>query len=262
MTIAVSAIGYGLVNYWLIKQIECSAEGESIPSVCGQLDSLKNKSIFFTNLDQSLLYSQVLKNEQGQAFQPTAYRKVLPGTLKIEFAKKNPSYRLQFGQKTYLANAYNFLSNDDQQFKSLPVIVVSRDYQEKIDPPRIDAEFNQELIDLITTAEQHQLIFYSIEVNGRESVVNTKNWRFKFEYEQSDWNELLAKIKVINNNLDSNLFDQDRPLIDMSFNLPILKSDAVNSVQSDGQQDNSTSSAQPKTVPATSSAQEQPAVDN
>ncbi len=219
-------LGYGLINYWVIRDIRCLERGEDIPTICKQLEPLKGKSIFFTNLDQSILYSQVLKNQQGQAFQAVDYYKQLPNTLVIDFKKKNPSYRLKFKEEIYLANIHNFLAQDDEQFSSLPMIEITDFYQPQINPPHIEPELNSKLIKLVELCDQFHLPLNTAKIDRSQSELNIDNWQFIFEYEQVDWLQMLPKAKVIIDNLDQPDHRSAKFVVDMRFNLPVLKSQA------------------------------------
>ncbi len=194
--------------------------------LCQQLSSLKGKSLFFYNLDQSLLFEKILKNEKGQSFQVVKIKKKLPDHLIIHFKQQNPSYRLLVDNNVYLANQQNFISQNDQNFKDLVIVELSSDYHQHINPPKIKADLNQTIIRLVTALEKYELPVLSIKLNRAESKLKIRQgWQYLFDFSSFSPETLAQQVKLIETELITQDFATPVKYIDLRFKLPVVKTE-------------------------------------
>ncbi len=207
-----------------IKKIECLVDGHSNQDICVQLSDLKNKSLFFTNLEETDLFEQVLINKVGQVFLPIKVQKKLPQTLIITFSKEDPLYRLSFQDEVFLVNSKNFLVEDSNQF-NLPSIHLTDFYTDNISGKILDSTLNMKISKLTSDLSESNLIFERIEFDGQNSSLKVNGVKFIF----SDDNLELLVLKVgsiLNDfqNIESQIPEnQQLEEIDMRFDLPIVR---------------------------------------
>lgn len=248
---------YGFVQHWRIKQVQClltdsaleldqikhlsraeldalmsssNSTLQPIPEICQQMDFLQQRSLFFYNLDTSPLFSQVVKNDKGQAFQVVRYYKRLPHELVLLFTKQDPSYRLVLDKQVFLVNQQDFICADDQHFQDLPLVRLDKKYKDKINHQKIERGFNQQLLNLVQALLKQQVRFETIVIAGQESYVTNKQWRrFIFDFTQLQTKALAAqlakKIVLIQQNLEQSQFEGQIQGVDMRFDLPVVRTD-------------------------------------
>ncbi len=207
---------FSLFNFFLIKDIDCQTDNQEI---CEQFDFLKNKSLFFTNLDDQLL-AQVFESKDGQAIQVLDYQKKLPQTLILEVKNQDPSYRLEIQDQFFLVNQENFLAEDDGQYELLTV-KLSEKYQNKINEKKIDPSLNNKIIDLVDSLEKIEVD--EILVNESESYLFINGLRYIFEFTQEDPVKLAAKISLMQKEIAVLEHDEDILQVDLRFKNPVIK---------------------------------------
>jgi hypothetical protein len=201
-------------------------DGQETTEICQQLSSLKGKSLFFYNLDQSLLFEKILKNEKGQSFQVVEIKKKLPNHLLIYFKQQDPSYRLLVDNDVYLANQQNFISQNDQNFKDLVIVELSSHYQQQINPPKIRSDLNQTIIKLVTALEEYELSVLSIKLNQTESQLKIRRgWQYLFDFSSFSPETLAQQVKLIEAELTKQDFASPVKSIDLRFKLPVVKTE-------------------------------------
>lgn len=226
IAIAVFTTGSWFTNTQLlvINQLECQVEGKAYPEICQQLDHLKGKPIFFFDLEETSLYQDLLKNDQGQIFRPDFIQRQLPGKLIINLIKEQPKYQLVVEDQTYWINNQNYFGQNDPSL-DLPRVRLSSSYQQVVQDRKVDPNFNQEVIDLLEQFEHYQVNFKEIYLSGQESKVILENdIEMLFELGQ-DSQQLAAKVKLISLQLEDikeNL-PQNIETIDLRFDMPVVK---------------------------------------
>ncbi|MEA2056262.1 MAG: hypothetical protein U9O78_00895 [Patescibacteria group bacterium] len=213
---------YAFIEVSRIESITCLVEGKSQADICQQLDSIKNKSLFFFNFDQADFRKKILKNEKGQSFAVLNVEKKLPNKLIIHFDQQDPSYRLLIGNDVYLVNQSNYVSQNDEYFKDLVLVELVENSVNKVTSPKIDSNFNQLMIKLIVELQKLEIEPQLIKINGPESIVKLNN-NFIFLFDCNEYEPLILaqKIKLIFANLDISQFEQIES-IDLRFNLPVV----------------------------------------
>lgn len=213
--------------FFRITQIEAIVDGEPYEKLANQLSSLKGRSLFFTNYEQTPIFTSTLKNEQGQIFEPQRLEKELPNKLIVYFSLQDPLYRLSWDQELYLVNSRHFLAEDSPEF-DLPVVELSDEYADQIKGDKINSNLNHIIQNLIANLKQVQIQPSKIYLDKSDSFIIFKGTKFVFE-DGFDKSVLAAKIKIIEVNLD-NLKNISGGInfIDMRFDLPVLHSSNPN----------------------------------
>jgi len=208
-----------------IRKIECYVDGQANSEICSQLSFLENKSLFFTNLEKSPLFQQVLVNDLGQVFLPVKTQKKLPSTLLVTLSKEDPLYRISFEDKTFLVNSMNFLAEDSQQFM-VPSIQLSDKYSSNIHDKKFDPMLNKQINELTTNLKSAGLNFNQITLDKDNSSLLINNNKFIFS-DNGDLGLLISKISVIlsdEKTIRSQIpIDKKIKEIDMRFDLPIVR---------------------------------------
>lgn len=207
-----------------VRNIECLVDGHSDQDICTQLSFLKNKSLFFTNLEKTALYEQVLLNKVGQVFLPIKVQKKLPQTLMITLSREDPLYRLSFQNEVFLVNSKNFLAEDSDQF-DLPSIHLTDLYINNINGKKLDSTLNIKISKLTSDLSEANLIFEKIEFDGQNSSLRVNGIKFIFSDDNIEL--LVPKVSSILNdfqNVESQIPEnQQLEEIDMRFDLPIVR---------------------------------------
>lgn len=175
-----------------ISHIECLVEEKVDKEFCTQLNFLNGKSLFFTNLERTALFQQVLTNELEQVYMPLEVKRELPNKLVIKFIREDPLYRLEFEDQTYLVNSKHYLATDSDEFK-LPLITLAEAYGQFIDQDKIDPEQSKKLYTLADSLQQLQVNFEQVYFDGSESYVKTDQAEFLFS-DQDDYRQLALNI--------------------------------------------------------------------
>jgi len=224
----IGAVVFSILNIFLIKNIICRPDQDN---VCQQFNFLQDKSLFFTNFDNKLL-AQVFKTTDGQAIQVLNYQKKLPNTLFLDIKQQDPSYRLYFQDQIFLANKKNFLATNDEQYDLLKV-KLSEDYQDQVDPPQINKDLNQDLIDL--TQAISDLSINEIFINGADSILTVDGLDYVFEFQAEDPLITAKKIVLMKNKISEIEEERDILLVDLRFKNPVIKfAKAVTNEGNDG----------------------------
>lgn len=208
----------------IIDKVECYIHDQPNPEICKQLFFLKNQSLFFSDLQQTELYQDLLKNSQGQIFRPEAIERVLPQTLIVHLIKEQPQYQLFFEGQSYWVNSQNFFGQSDPSL-NLPIVELSQNHSKIIKDHQIDSEFNQQVLALLAGFKQYNLNFEKIILDRQQSkLILTDQSQFVFELGQNP-TKLAAQIKLISLQLDE--IQQSLPSqmteIDLRFEHPVVK---------------------------------------
>ncbi len=209
--------------FFKISQVTAIVDGEVNPELSSSLNFLQNKSLFFTNLDQTALFTETQRNEQGQIFLPQRIEKKLPGELIVYFTQQGPLYRLNWQENLYLVNSKHFLSEDSPEFE-LMTVVLSANYQDQITDNQIDPQLNLTIQNLIKALKDYEIQPDKIFLDLAESYLIIEDHKYIFE-EQAGKQLLAAKIKIIETHLDKlELTTGAVDSIDLRFDLPVIKS--------------------------------------
>lgn len=211
-------------SYFLrINQVTAVVDGELDTGLSASLDFLHHKSLFYTNLEQTALFSETLKNDQGQIYIPQSIEKKISGELIIYFTQEDPLYRLLWEEKLYSVNSKNFLAEDSPDY-GLLTVTLSSDYQDQIHDNQINYQLNQTIQNLIQALEDREIQPEEIILDSTESYLIYAGNKYIFE-EQAEKQLMALKISIIHSNLN----DLDLPagainFIDLRFDLPVINS--------------------------------------
>ncbi|MBD3250562.1 MAG: hypothetical protein GF381_03280 [Candidatus Pacebacteria bacterium] len=225
--ISLTGLVLWLINTQLlvVENLECYLDGQLEPVVCQQLSELKGQSFLFTNLDRSVLYTKLLKNDQGQIFQVSTYSKKLPSSLIIELTKQQPVYQLisQDGQ-SYWVNRQNYFGQNDPSLK-LPQVQLKSSMPEVIQDQQVEPEFNQQLIKLVDLLSEVDLNYQQLILDGSASkLILVDGLPLLFEFGQDELRlvgQIQATVKqreLIEQELAASLKE-----IDFRFDLPVVR---------------------------------------
>ncbi len=226
VVVLVSMTLFVLTFAFRIKQVKVEGvAAQQFPQQ--QLKFLHNKSLFFTNFEKTPLFTNPIKNEQGQIFIPKKISKKLPSTIIIRFQQEDPLYRLQWRDETYLINSNDFLGQDDDSF-DLTLVSVSSNYDHLIKGDKLDSQLNSNIQLLLKYLERNDLHPKEIFLDQHQSYLQVDQTRFIFE-DEADFSVLTAKMKTIVANLDY-IREQvpDYNEIDLRFDLPVVENDQEN----------------------------------
>ena len=225
----------GLIFFaWLprIKTIRCLVLEEPDSQFCQKFGFLKEKSLFFTNLEQTDLYKTNLSNDQGLVYVPIKIKRQLPSTLVIYFQAETPWYLLSWAGKQYLVNSHHQLtavtSPDIKLSSDLIEIELASIYEDKVDEEKqqLDAQLNKQNYDLIQALARHGVKHQRLIIDGPQSYFLDNDIEYVFEFKLSDFDELAIKTKIIQDNLSAIEKDprntQAITMIDLRFDLPVI----------------------------------------
>ncbi len=214
----------GLAYCFKIKNITCLVAGVADQEFCQQLFFLKNKSLFFTNFEQTPLFTSTLVNDQEQVFEPLELVKVLPDTVIINFKKEDPWYKLVINEQTFVVNSRGYLAPDSATF-ALPQVQLASDYQEQVKADKIDQDLHLLIYGLVHNFEQKSLAISNLTIDHDSSWMQLGKVKYLFEQDVSPA-LLAAQIKIIQDNLElvkQELNSESESLqVDLRFGLPVV----------------------------------------
>lgn len=209
---------------FVFKQINCFSENNILEDgVCKIInDNLRGKSVFFTDLENELVWQELLANQQfSQVYQYQKIEKSIIGNADLWLLTKLPDYRLILGSEQFLLNQSNKLK-DNQDRLILPSI-------EFLGDPSInqhgylEESYHQQFLTLSRALSEQQIISKKvvwqndleihIYLDEIEVIMdNTKDFDYQIERLA-----LILKEEQLQNILPT------KKILDMRFNLPVLK---------------------------------------
>lgn len=208
---------------FVFKQINCSLEQMSLESgVCEQINQhFKGKSLFFTDLENDPFWDDLLADQNySQVYQYASIKKSLSGQADLLLLAKLPDYRLVVGQEKYLLNQNNKLKND-QTSLVLPSIEFIGDLS--LENGYLDEAYHHKFLSLALALNEHQIKTEKIVWQSDQEI-----HLFLPEIEvllddQKDFAYQIERLAVILKQEESRALLLEKRLLDMRFNLPVLK---------------------------------------
>lgn len=209
---------------FIFKKINCSVENASLESgVCERInDRFKNKSLFFTDFENDQIWDDLIADQQyGQVYQYQRINKSLFGEADLVLLAKLPDYRLIIGQDRYLLNQNNKLKND----------------QDKLILPSIEFVGDSSLNEHGYLQEAYHQKFLSLSQALKENKIETSKiiWQSDQEIhifckeievivdDDNDFNYQMERLSLIFKQEDVKETLLSKKVLDMRFNLPVLK---------------------------------------
>lgn len=209
---------------FVFRQINCLSEGNTLePGVCEVInDRLRGKSIFFTDLENELIWEDLLSNQQfSQAYQYQKIKKSVTGKTELWLITKLPDYRLILGSEQYLLNQSNKLK-DNQDRLILPSIEFMGD-------PNInqhgylEENYHKQFLVLSRALSDQQIVSKRIVWQNDLEIYlyldeievimdNTKDFAYQIE-----------RLALILNEEELKAILPTKKILDLRFNLPVLK---------------------------------------
>lgn len=214
-----SAVILSLIIYPKISMISCYLAENQIEVTCPAMTGLVGQRFFFSR-PEKILASQVIKNDRGQLLQLVDWQKEIPGELKLFFSHRPPLGRLKINDQTYLVTHPNLLSADDPH-SSLPFATLTGGSLAQVDLSKgtVNPDFSQELAAWTSAVQDLQIEFWVI--NDQQSQLKVNGWPvFIFDFDQSAA-ETVAKIKIIQDQVERPQISSSSGQIDLRFQLPV-----------------------------------------
>lgn len=209
---------------FVFKKIDCFSENNILEDgVCEIInDKLKGKSIFFTDLENELIWQELLANQRfSQVYQYQKIEKFIIGNAKLWLLTKLPDYRLVLDSEQFLLNQSNKLK-DNQDRLILPSI-------EFLGDPNInqhgylEEDYHQQFLNLSRALSEQQIVSKKIVWQSDLEIYiyldetevlmdNTKDFDYQIERLA-----LILKEEKLKDVLPT------KKILDMRFNLPVLK---------------------------------------
>jgi len=209
---------------FVFRNINCSIENATLESgVCQRInDYFKGRSLFFTDLVNEPIWNELLTDQQyGQVYQYQRIKKSLNGNADLYLLAKSPDYRLIFDQKRYLLNQSNQLKNDQDRL-NLPTIEFIADAS-LVAHGYLDETYHQKFLAL-----SQALVKYKIETNkivwqsDQEIHLFTKEIEVLLD-DQKDFDYQIERLSLILKQNEVENILANKRILDMRFNLPVLK---------------------------------------
>lgn len=220
---------FGIVLFLLLRfvfvfrQIDCFLEEMSLESgVCDQINQhFKGKSLFFTDLENDSLWDDLLANQNySQVYQYASIKKSLSGRVKLFLIAKLPDYRLIIGQDKYLLNQNNKLKND-QISLVLPSIEFSGELS--IENGYLNENYHHKFLSLSSALSKYQIETEKILwQNDQEIHLFVREIEVLLD-DQKDFDYQIERLSVILKQEESKALLKEKEILDMRFNLPVLK---------------------------------------
>ena len=209
---------------FVFRQINCLSEGNTLEvGVCETInDRLKGKSIFFTDLEDELIWEDLLSNQQfSQVYQYQKIKKSVTGKTELWLITKLPDYRLILGSEQHLLNQSNKLKDNQDQL-ILPSI-------EFVGDPNINQHGYLE--------ENYHKQFLALSRALSDQQINSKRivWQNDLEIylyldeievimdNTKDFAYQIERLALILKEEELKTILPTKKILDMRFNLPVLK---------------------------------------
>ena len=213
---------------FVVRQIECISENYHLETgVCEMInDYFSGRSLFFTDFENEPIWEQLLANQQfNQVYQYQKIDKAIVGRSKLYLISKLPDYRLLIGDQRYLLNQSNQLKND-QEHLVLPTIKFMGEAQ-IVEQGYLMESYHQQFLKLSQAINQEKLsvtniiwqndanieLYLSKEIGTTVVILdNTQNF-----------SEQMHRLALILSDKKSRELIIDKKILDLRFNLPVLK---------------------------------------
>lgn len=209
---------------FVFKQIDCFSENNVLEDgVCQVInDNLKGKSIFFTDLENELVWQELLASQQfSQVYQYQEIKKSITGKADLWLLTKLPDYRLILGSEQFLLNQSNKLK-DNQDRLILPSIefLGATDINQH---GYLEENYHQQFLNLSRALRDQEIVSQKIVWRSdleiyiylEETEVlmdNTKDFAYQIE-----------RLALILREKELEKILPTKKILDMRFNLPVLK---------------------------------------
>ncbi|MGD9129077.1 MAG: hypothetical protein PVJ09_01115 [Candidatus Woesebacteria bacterium] len=213
----------------LVTNVNCIHDDTKKLVNCQEFESLKGKSLFFTDFEAEPNLKRVFKLDSGNDFfQVKKIKKKLPNTLIIFLSQETPLYRLSFTeQQSYLVSQEGEIKLDDSGI-SLYTIEAGKDlWDTLILNKKVKASFHQFVKELL--AVKMDFDFQKIQYLNkfRTEIIIDEQLKVILE-EKKDPREDIRKLNLILDQLDLNSIDLAIKEIDLRFNYPVLRTKSSN----------------------------------
>lgn len=209
---------------FIFKKINCSVENAFLESgICERInDHFKNKSLFFTDFENDQIWDDLLADQQyGQVYQYQKINKSLFGEADLVLLAKLPDYRLIIGQDRYLLNQNNKLKNDQDKLV-LPSIEFMGDSSLN-EHGYLQETYHQKFLSLSQALKANQIETTKIIWQSDQEIrIFTKEIEVIID-DSSDFNYQMERLSLILKQEDIQEVLLGKKLLDMRFNLPVLK---------------------------------------
>jgi len=208
---------------FVFRQINCSLEQVSLETgVCEQINQhFRGKSLFFTDLENDSFWDDLLADQNySQVYQYASIKKSLSGQADLMLLAKLPDYRLIFGQERYLLNQNNKLKND-QVSLVLPSIEFVGELS--LSNGYLDENYHYKFLSLASALSKYQIETEKILwQNDQEIHLFLKEIEVLLD-DQKDFAYQIERLSVVLKQEESRSLLEEKRILDMRFNLPVLK---------------------------------------
>ena len=208
-----------LTPVFKINNVQCFLDGEeNCPNeLTVQLESLKDKSFFFTQLEKKVHQLEL------NFYQLNSLKKTWPSTIVLEFSPKPNSYFLEFGfeDKIYLITQ-NGLVRSLTYSQELPRIKII-DWANPLDGDRVKKDLHQLNLNLIQSLATHKIAYQQVIIYSPQEIEIILSDDLKAIIHNQDLENQIAKLAIIQQEVELKKVDLKINTIDLRFKFPVLK---------------------------------------
>jgi len=201
-----------------IKNIECRVNEQACPpELAQQLESIKEKSFFFSPLEVRV------RNLGLNLYQLDSISKSWPTTVVLKFSHKPNSYIIRISQKDQLLLiAENGLAQPISIEQNLPLIEVY-DWDKAIQENHVAMDLHQLNLSLIQLLASQNIPYKNIKIYSFQQIEILLQENLVALAQVDELEEQIVKLSIVLDELDLKAIDLQINQIDLRFKFPVLK---------------------------------------
>jgi hypothetical protein len=209
---------------FIFKKINCLAISNAIESgVCEKINQrFRHKSLFFTDFENDQIWDELLATEEySQVYQYQEIKKNLLGTADLTLLTKLPDYRIIIGQERYLLNQNNKLKNDQERLDLPSIEFMGGELIEN--QGYLDERYHHKFLALSQALQKYQVKTTKIIWQSNQEIrLNVGHLEIILD-DLKSFDHQIKRLSLVLNKEELKETLQTKKLLDMRFNLPVLK---------------------------------------
>ncbi len=209
---------------FVFRKINCLLEQAVIENgVCEKInDRFRGKSLFFTDLENDAIWDELMTSQEyGQVYQYQKISKSLSGQANLSLLSKLPDYRLIIGSESYLLNQSHKLKNN-QEHLVLPSIEFKAD-SVLIAHGYLNEDYHQKFLALSTALRKYQITSTRIIWQSDQEIHLILQEIEVILDDLKEFDYQIERLSLILKQQEVQAILSDKKILDMRFNLPVLK---------------------------------------
>ncbi len=227
LIVCFSCIFFVVLKFGLVvRDVECVAIGESLAApVCPKVQQgLLGKSLFFTDFENDPLWIELAASpEYSHTYQFAWIKKYALGKVVVGLTSKLPDYRLVIGEKRFIFNQTNRVRNDQDFLELLTIEAPNLSADASIQQGYLAEESHRQFLNLATAIREQKLAIQQVVWRSDQEIQLLLPALTVVIDTQKDFSWQMERLRAILDDQDVATALQEATVLDLRFNLPVLK---------------------------------------